>query len=134
MEVNKKLIGLALAVVLLLSAVVANSGELGLAEFVAFLAGTTALGAVSSLAVAAIRIAIPAIDSDYAMFFSIGIAVAINTLAKALLPYVPDLSPALYDLWPSLTWLAQQLWYYVNPELDLNRRASKASDMYYGRL
>ena len=78
MEINKKLIGTALAVVLLLGAIMANSGELGLPEFVAFLAGTGALGVISSLAIAAIRIAVPEIDSDYAVFFSMAVAVVFN--------------------------------------------------------
>jgi len=131
MEINKKLIGTALAVVLLLGAIMANSGELGLPEFVAFLAGTGALGVISSLAIAAIRIAVPEIDSDYAVFFSMAVAVVFNAVAKATLPYVQSLPPSLYDLWPTLVWLAQQFWYYMNPELGLNKRARLGSKLLY---
>jgi len=134
MEVNKKLIGTALAVVLVLVALAAAHGDLGLVEFITFLAGTTGLGVVSSLAVAAIRIVCPEIDSDYAFFFSMVIAVFFNMVAKTILPYVQNLPAGLYEIWAALVWLAQQVWHYLNPDLEINARARAASDLHYRRL
>jgi len=133
-DVNKKLIGTALAVVLVIVAVLANHGDLGLPEFVAFLAGTGALGIISSLAVAALRIAMPAIANDYAVFFSMIVAVAVNAIAKALVPYVDNFPSALYEMWPTFIWVAQQAWYYLNPDSGSNRRARMASKIYYNEL
>jgi len=133
-DVNKKLIGSVLAVVLVIVAILANHGDLGLPEFVAFLAGTGALGIVSSLAIAALRIAMPAIANDYAVFFSIFVAVAMNAVAKALVPYVDNFPLALYEMWPTFIWLAQQAWYYLSPDSGPNRRARAASKIHYSKL
>ena len=88
-----------------------SNGDYTLVSILTFLAG--AMGAITSHVFTFIRIALPIIDEEIAQYASLGIAVLVGIVAKALLPYAPTAPAWINQYLPFLVYLGQQVWYLL---------------------
>lgn len=90
-------------------------------EFVKWLAGTAALGAVSAFALQAIKALWPAVKDDMAKIASVVFAALASVAAQLLLPVVPQLPAEIEQFWPVIVWLwSQVIWgIWLKPEPEL---------------
>ncbi|OQC54968.1 MAG: hypothetical protein BWX54_02090 [Verrucomicrobia bacterium ADurb.Bin018] len=80
-------------------------------EFVLYLGGGAALGAVSSVLLQGIKRLFPAVKDDVAKIVSVVLAGLIAGLAVAAKPYLSQLPAWVETAWPIVVWLASQIWY-----------------------
>lgn len=110
---NRRVAATAGAMGLIAVAAATQANMLSLPEFVAFIAGASSLGVVSSILLTLIRLLVPKIDADIAMLSSFFVAVLFSVIARAIMPFVTELPPGVGEYWPAVVWLAQQVWYYL---------------------
>jgi hypothetical protein len=91
------------------------------AEFVKWLGGTAALGAVSAFALQAIKALFPSVKDNMAKIASVVFAALASIVAQLALPVIPQLPAEIEQFWPVIVWLWSQIvwgiWLKPKPEL-----------------
>ena len=80
------------------------------AEFVKYLAGPAALGAVSTVVMQIVKKFYPTVKDDIAFFVSIFVACAVGVMAHFLVPHLDKIPPEIGSLFFVAVWAASQVW------------------------
>jgi len=80
-------------------------------ELVKWLATSAALGVVSTFVMQALKALFPAIRDQSAKIISVVVAALVSVGATLALPFLPQVPAWVEQFWPTLVWLASQLWY-----------------------